>query len=143
MYRRARDDRPQRDYYAVLGVPVTASRDEINRAYRRRARATHPDLNGGDRAAEHHFDELAAAREVLADPTARAAYDRSRAARSEPSDHGGGDGDPGAQGQARPERPPVVPPSSIPVLGGRPNRPRPSGATIQPGPVVWRPSEMR
>ena len=60
-------------HYEVLGVPVTASPDEVKRAYRRAARTHHPD-HGGD-AAEFH--RIALAFEVLSDPRRRAAYDSS------------------------------------------------------------------
>jgi curved DNA-binding protein len=66
-----------RDYYEVLGVPRTASADEIKRAYRQLARKHHPDLHpAAERArAAERFKELSEANEVLSDPDKRAEYD--------------------------------------------------------------------
>ena len=64
-----------RDYYAVLGVPRTASAADIKKAYRRLARQHHPDRNAGDKEAERRFKEANEAHEVLADPAKRKQYD--------------------------------------------------------------------
>ncbi len=64
------------DYYEVLGLSRDATQEEIKRAFRRKARETHPDANPGDPDAEHRFREAALAYEVLSDPQRRAAYDR-------------------------------------------------------------------
>ena len=66
----------QRDYYDVLGVPRTATPDEIKKAYRQRALEHHPDRNDGDEAAESRFKEAAEAYSVLSDADKRARYDR-------------------------------------------------------------------
>lgn len=66
----------RKDPYEILGVSRTASADEIKRAYRRLAKAHHPDRNPNDRTAETKFKELQAAYEVLGDPERRAQYDR-------------------------------------------------------------------
>ena len=63
-----------RDYYQVLGVPRTASQDEIQRAYRKLARASHPDINS-DPAAEDRFKQVSQAYDVLSDPETRRRYD--------------------------------------------------------------------
>ncbi len=64
-----------RDYYDTLGVARDATQEEIKRAYRKKARKLHPDLNK-DADAEEKFKALGEAYEVLKDPEKRAAYDR-------------------------------------------------------------------
>jgi curved DNA-binding protein len=63
-----------RDFYEVLGVPRTAGREEIQRAYRKLARSYHPDVNK-DPGAEDRFKEVSEAYEVLSDPETRKRYD--------------------------------------------------------------------
>ncbi len=65
-----------KDYYAVLGVPRTASEKEIKKAFRKLAREHHPDVKSGDATAEAKFKELNEANAVLSDPDKRALYDR-------------------------------------------------------------------
>ena len=65
-----------KDYYAVLGVPRTASDKEIKKAFRKLAREHHPDVKGGDAAADKRFKEVNEANAVLSDPDKRALYDR-------------------------------------------------------------------
>jgi molecular chaperone DnaJ len=66
----------KRDYYDVLGVPRTASDQEIKSAYRKLALKYHPDRNPGDKVAEDRFKEAAEAYAVLADTDKRHIYDR-------------------------------------------------------------------
>jgi curved DNA-binding protein len=63
-----------RDFYEVLGVPPTASQDEIQRAYRKLARKHHPDVSK-DPDSEENFKQLSEAYDVLSDPQTRKRYD--------------------------------------------------------------------
>lgn len=65
-----------KDYYQTLGVPKTASREEIKKAFHRLARQYHPDMNPDDPNAEARFKEINEAYEVLGDPEKRAKYDQ-------------------------------------------------------------------
>ena len=81
--------RERRDPYIVLGVPRQASGEEIARAYRRAARASHPD-SGGAGSAER-FQAVSDAYDVLRDPRRRAVFDRSNPlARPRTAGAGGG-----------------------------------------------------
>src|SRR5215469_9964837 len=64
----------RRDFYQILGVPRTATQDEIQRAYRKLAREHHPDVNK-DPGAEDRFKEISEAYNVLSDQQARRRYD--------------------------------------------------------------------
>jgi len=67
----------KRDYYEVLGVPKTATEDEIRQAYRRLARQYHPDVaKENPKVAEEKFKEFSEAYEVLADTEKRQKYDQ-------------------------------------------------------------------
>jgi hypothetical protein len=112
------------DYYAILGVPATASHDEIRAAYRRLAMRHHPDLHppGKDDAVANEFmRQLNKAYEVLNTPRRRAAYDRQRWARG-PS-----------------------PQQEVPYRPKRAGSPAPddAGRGPQTGGGRWRPSKTR
>lgn len=66
----------KRDYYEVLGVPKTASDDEIKKAYRKLAKQYHPDVHPGDKEAEAKFKEAGEAYAVLSDADKRRQYDQ-------------------------------------------------------------------
>lgn len=66
----------KRDYYEVLGIAKSASKEEVKKAYRKMAIKHHPDKNPGDHTAEDKFKEAAEAYEVLSDENKRARYDQ-------------------------------------------------------------------
>lgn len=66
-----------RDYYDILGVSKNASQDEIKKAFRKKARQYHPDVNKDNpKEAEEKFKEANEAYEVLSDETKKAQYDQ-------------------------------------------------------------------
>lgn len=69
--------REHRDPYVVLGVGRQASPAEIAHAYRRAARATHPDSTSAGAGSADGFRAVSDAYETLRDPARRAAYDRA------------------------------------------------------------------
>jgi molecular chaperone DnaJ len=79
----------EKDYYALLGVPETASEQDVTRAYRRLARQLHPDVNPDKPDAEDRFKEVSAAYDVLGDAAKRKEYDElRRSPRRGPGDGG-------------------------------------------------------
>jgi len=68
----------EKDYYAILGVPQSATDEEIRRAHRALARRYHPDSRT-EKAPTTLFHEIQAAYAILSDPHSRRAYDRRRA----------------------------------------------------------------
>jgi DnaJ-class molecular chaperone len=65
-----------KDYYAILGVAREADQKELKRAFRKKARESHPDVNRDDPSAEAKFKDVNEAYEVLSDADKRAMYDR-------------------------------------------------------------------
>jgi len=66
----------KRDYYEILGVTKSSSKDEIKKAYRKQALKHHPDKNPGNKEAEEKFKEAAEAYDVLGNDEKRARYDQ-------------------------------------------------------------------
>src|SRR5262245_64745370 len=67
-----------KDYYAVLGVPASATQDEIKKTYRKLAAKHHPDKNPNDPKAAEKFKEISEAYQVLGDAEKRKQYDQMR-----------------------------------------------------------------
>src|SRR5437763_7435315 len=65
-----------RDPYEVLGVPRSASQDEIKKAFRKLAKKLHPDANKSDAKAAVKFADINAAYEIVGDADKRKAFDR-------------------------------------------------------------------
>jgi len=71
-------DWAEKDFYKVLGVGKDADAAAIKSAYRKLARANHPDHHTGDKAAEARFKRISEANSVLGDPAKRKEYDEAR-----------------------------------------------------------------
>lgn len=93
------------DPYHILGIPRSATADEIKAAYRKLAKKFHPDLNPGRKDIEQKFKDISVAYELLSDTTKRARFDRGEidAMGNERAYGMGGGGDPfgGMRGRQR------------------------------------------
>jgi molecular chaperone DnaJ len=97
----AKADWASKDFYAELGVKKDATQDEIKKAYRKLARANHPDSNPGDTAKHEKFKSVAEAYDVVGEPAKRKEYDEFRTVSAGyPGGFGGGGGGFGGYGQA-------------------------------------------
>jgi len=124
------------DVYAVLGLGRQASAAEVSRAYRRAARATHPDSRPRDPSASERFQAVSAAYEILRDPRRRAAYDRVHPASTPAPSHP-------LRSSARPTRLGGFNQPLNPFPAGSPPGQRPT-APLWAGPVhVAAPAERR
>jgi len=89
-----------RNPYDILGVARTASPAEIKKAFRKQAKAHHPDRNAGDPKAKDKFAELNAAYEILGDEGKRAQFDRGEIDAEGKPRFQGFEGFPGGRGGA-------------------------------------------
>jgi curved DNA-binding protein CbpA len=113
---------PGPDLYRVLGVSANATAVDITRAYRRQARAVHPDTAPPEAGATARFRAVAEAYQVLSDPARRAGYDR---ARSRPATPG--------HGSSMPDRGRPGPPAGMPSAWP----PAPAGPSPVRTPALW------
>jgi curved DNA-binding protein CbpA len=122
--------RSDRDPYQALGIGADASTTDISRAYRRLARALHPDSRPGDAAATDQFRAVSDAYELLSDPARRTDWDRRHPRPQRP---------PGRPAPAQqPAAPQVWPLSPAAADSLRPpGSPRPA---LWPGPVHVEPA---
>ncbi|MCY2931979.1 MAG: DnaJ domain-containing protein, partial [Planctomycetota bacterium] len=93
----------KRDYYEILGVPRTATKDQIRSSYRKLARKYHPDANK-EAGATAKFKEATEAYEILSDPAKRKTYDQFGHAGPGGAGGPGPGGWPGAGGRGAPGR---------------------------------------
>lgn len=90
------------DPYKILGLDSSASAEEVKRAYRKKARENHPDLNPGDEQAAKRMNEVNEAYDRIMNPDKYAAEDARRAAADRASGRASsstGPQRPGQQGQ--------------------------------------------
>jgi DnaJ-class molecular chaperone len=133
-----------RDPYTVLGVPRTANEKDIKSAYRKLAKAHHPDNNQNDPKAQAKFTEATHAYDLLSDTTKRSQYDRGEIdADGQPKFAGFGNAGMGGTGRARAQQAGGFSAEDIlkefmSGFGGNPRRPG-AQAGPQPGADSWDP----
>ncbi|ATQ42145.1 DnaJ C-terminal domain-containing protein [Caulobacter mirabilis] len=88
------------DPYAELGVPRSASQDEIRKAFRKLAKQYHPDANPGDKSAEERFKRVSGAFDIVGDEDKRRKFDRGEIDADGREQHGGFGGGPFGPGGA-------------------------------------------
>ncbi len=107
-----------KDFYQVLGVPDSAGKDDIKKAYRRLAKQYHPDANPNNAQAAERFKEISEAHSTLSDPERRKQYDQMRRYGAfEPSARRPASPRPGPGGTAEPDFS-GVDPASFGEFGG-------------------------
>jgi curved DNA-binding protein CbpA len=122
--------RDERDPYQALGLGADASTADISRAYRRLARALHPDSQPGDATAADRFRAISDAYELLSDPARRTDWDRRHLRQASSPQLAPGRSDP-SQGSAGPQIWPLSPTAA--------NPPHPHPA-LRAGPVYVEPA---
>lgn len=90
-----------KDLYAILGVSRVATQDDIKKAFRKLARAVHPDSDPGNPWAADEFKAVAQAYETLSDPVRRSRYDRGEIDEAGKPRTRAGAGRAGSQGRRR------------------------------------------
>ncbi len=90
----------KKDYYKILDIPKTATKEEIKRAFRKLARKHHPDVNPDDPSASEKFKEINEAYMLLEDDKKRELYDKFGVVDGEPGTYPGAGG--GPEGAAAP-----------------------------------------
>ena len=104
-----RTDWANKDFYAELGVTKDATQAEIKKAYRKLARANHPDSNPGDTAKHDKFKAVAEAYDVVGDEDKRKKYDEVRELYAGAAASGSPAGRPPGGRRLRPQRPAARP----------------------------------
>ena len=93
-----------KDYYKILGITKNASKEEIKRAFRKKARKYHPDVNPDEPKSGEKFKEINEAYSFLSDDKKREMYDKFGVVEGDPSSYqqySGGSGGFGSNGGGR------------------------------------------